>query len=154
MILNRPTGIALIVFFTMLTNLFTILATLNYGFELLTLPVIMVNYILPILLVAGAIGVWANKQWGWWLLVIITGMNIVTAISYTFTLPVDMYFSYIMQRGIGVIIGVVIFYYLFNKNIFAAFSIPLEQRATTLKQTIGASVAGGLLMLLVLPSVP
>jgi len=153
MILNRPNGIALIIVFTVLTNFFTILATLNYGFELITPVVFLVNLFLPILLVSGAIGVWFKKQWGWWLLVVITGVNIISVIAYTFTLPVNFYLSYIQQRGIGLIIGIVIFYYLFNRSILMALSIPAEKRLKTLKQSIGYSIAGGLLMVLVLPGV-
>jgi len=153
MTLNRPNGIVVIVVFTVLTNLFTLIATLNYGLDQITPVVLLVNLLLPVLLVYGAIGVWFKRQWGWWLLVLVTGINIMSVIAYTFTLPMTLYISYLTQKGIGVLIGIGIFYYLFNKNILSAFTIPLENRVKMLKQCIGASVAGGILMLLILPGI-
>lgn len=153
MIFNRPLGIALIVAFTLITNVINIITTINYGIEVIIFPVVIFNYVFPLLLIIGSLGLWFNKLWGWWLQVTVTGIIIVSAISYLVKIPFGMYLSYLIGNAFVILTASLIFYYLFNRNILSAFNIPLDQRPFILKRCLSISIIFGLLSLLILPGV-
>jgi len=161
---GRPTGIALstayLILFGLVFLLFTFLQiespselTKSLSRSGILLPLfLLTNIISPIAMIAGGIGIWNKKLWGWYAATLVLGAEISSTLILLVKIPLDMLPVFISSKSIGLITGLLVFSYLTTKLVMKNFGFAFDERSATLKKILGASVALALLVVILSPS--
>ena len=122
------------------------------GSEFLLPLFFLTNIISPIVMIAGGVGIWNKKLWGWYAATLVLGAEIATSLIFLVKIPLGMFPVFISSKSIGLLTGLLVVFYLTTKTVMEKFDFKYSERGTTLKRILGASIAIGFIVVFLSPS--
>ena len=111
---------------------------------------VITNVLSPLAMVAGGVGLWQRKLWGWWLSVIAIGAGLSSIFIMLLKIPTGAA-VFISSNAIGSIIGIFMLWYLAKPGLMAAFGFGIDERKKTLGIAFAISVLVGVLVVILTP---